>query len=295
MTTNEYGYAQATPPRFPPELEREILETTVSLYPHTIPRLLRVTRRFLTWIEPLLYNRVSIPGLQEKSGNGAAILRAIERKPADFFPKAVRHLYLFAMDWTLFNSRAPDRWSDGELGKVLRACTGVVNLLLIGDLAKPKLLPMVADMRPKRLLLLAELMSPHLDHTLPLFHNISHLFLGDSGKRGGVIQAGWPMLENLALLPSLTHLGLASCTALDVVSSLLSDCPHLRCLIVSAHEVIPDLEDLHDHRLVLMIKTQNIVEDWEVGTRGGRDIWVRADALIMRISQAGFEGPHHGV
>ncbi|KAJ7813792.1 hypothetical protein B0H14DRAFT_2522595, partial [Mycena olivaceomarginata] len=110
----------------PLDLEREIFEITARLYPHTIPQLLRVARRILAWIEPLLYTRVSIAGLQEKVGNGAAILRAIETKSSDSFPRAVRHLYLFAYDWTLFNSPTPGRWTDAELRKVLSACTGVV-------------------------------------------------------------------------------------------------------------------------------------------------------------------------
>ncbi|KAJ7107396.1 hypothetical protein C8R44DRAFT_857975 [Mycena epipterygia] len=39
---------------FPPELEREIFETTALLYPKTIPKLLRVARRVLFWKVPLL-------------------------------------------------------------------------------------------------------------------------------------------------------------------------------------------------------------------------------------------------
>ncbi|KAF7335603.1 hypothetical protein MVEN_02214800 [Mycena venus] len=280
----------AETPRLPPELEREILETTALLYPNTIPQLLRVARRVLSWIEPILYHRVFIPGLQEKSGNGGAILRALSTKPADFFSTAVRHLYVFAIDWTLFNSSLPNRWSDAELEKVLRACTFVVNLLLIGDLAKPPLLRMVAEMRPTRLVMLGDLMSPQLDLTIPFFHNLSHFFIGDISRRGGVMHANWPQLHNLAELRSLTHLALSNCTAPDVVSDLLCGCLRLRVLIVCTQEAIPALEGIDDCRLVLMVKTENIVEDWDLGIRGGKDIWVRADAATLHKRREEIEG-----
>jgi hypothetical protein len=232
-------------------------------------------------IEPLLYTRVSIAGLQEKVGNGAAILRAIETKSSDSFPRAVRHLYLFAYDWTLFNSRTPGRWTDAELRKFLSACTGVVTLMLIGDLAKPSLLPMVANMRRRRLHLLANLTSPHLDLTAPLFADVTHLFLGDSSRRGDVIDANWLQLPDLAQLPSLTHLALQNCTAAEVLSNLLTGCPLLRILILCAQRS-KELDAIHDPRLVFMSETQNSAEEWNLGCRGEEDMWVRADAFIMQ-------------
>ncbi|KAJ7928326.1 hypothetical protein B0H13DRAFT_2311607 [Mycena leptocephala] len=42
-------------PAFPPDLEREIFGTTALMYPGEMPTLLRVARRVLIWIEPLLY------------------------------------------------------------------------------------------------------------------------------------------------------------------------------------------------------------------------------------------------
>jgi hypothetical protein len=39
----------APEPVFPFDLEREVFETTALMYPATIPTLLRVARRILTW------------------------------------------------------------------------------------------------------------------------------------------------------------------------------------------------------------------------------------------------------
>ncbi|KAJ6451771.1 hypothetical protein C8R45DRAFT_88467 [Mycena sanguinolenta] len=275
-------------PRLPPELEREILETTAHLYPDTIPQILRVARRCRSWIEPMLYERVSIPGLQEKSGNALAILRALSTprhsKSVAFFSSAVRHLYLFAVDYTFFVSPSPSRrWSNAELDKVLRACAGVRTLLLIGGLTKPAVLPMLADMRPRRLALITDLLSVHLDLALPFFRDITHLLLGDHGRRGGVIEADWAQLHNLTTLPSLTHLALSSCTAPTVVRALLAQCAELRGLIVcfTYESLVADFKEIRDHRLVFMTQTYSPVEDWELGTRGGRDLWMRADEVIL--------------
>ncbi|KAJ7055777.1 hypothetical protein C8F01DRAFT_1373298 [Mycena amicta] len=47
-------------PFLPPDLEREIFEITATLHPSTAPVLLRVARRALSWIEPLLYRNMDL-------------------------------------------------------------------------------------------------------------------------------------------------------------------------------------------------------------------------------------------
>ncbi|KAJ7131271.1 hypothetical protein C8R44DRAFT_850069, partial [Mycena epipterygia] len=78
---------------FPPEREREIFEIAALLYPGAIPILLRVARRVLVWIEPLLYRVVYVNGHPPYSDMAHALLRATTTKAPDFF-HVVRHLFV---------------------------------------------------------------------------------------------------------------------------------------------------------------------------------------------------------
>ncbi|KAF7348725.1 hypothetical protein MVEN_01391500 [Mycena venus] len=273
--------------RFPPELEREIFETTACLHPNTIPKLLRVARRVLSWIEPLLYKFIAIRGLEQKTERDIALLRILETKPSDFLAQAVRFMSLDAVDWSFSfgagSNPARNPWSDVELEKVLRACKGVVNLLLVGDLADRAFLPMLSDMRPQRLAMMADMSNPRLDFTLPFFQNITHLWLGLFDELrvtlyGGSLQEIWAPSHNFARLPALTHLALSSCTSRALVADLLATCSYLRALIVDTQEAMLGSGELHDPRLVFILESRNFISDWDVGVHG--DIWERADVII---------------
>ncbi|KAK7059971.1 hypothetical protein R3P38DRAFT_2838786 [Favolaschia claudopus] len=280
----------ADSPYLPADLEHTIFELTATLHPNTIPRLLLVARRVLVWIEPLLYRKISIPGLTEKSGNGAAILHALvnDYKTPDFFASATRYLYIFGMEWSFFNSGSGKRrWYDSELDTVFRVCSGVESLLLMGDLEKPKLLSMASQtMRPRRAIMLVDLLSPQLDFSLPLFHTLTHLLLGDLTRKSAVISENWPYLNHLRNLTTLTHLGLGNCTSPELVSNLLDQCLQLECLVICTQQRIPALEEgeeiRRDPRLVMMVMPQRMVDDWDMGTRGGLDLWARADTLVRK-------------
>ncbi|KAJ7193586.1 hypothetical protein GGX14DRAFT_405327 [Mycena pura] len=119
----------------------------------------------------------------DKCGSGAVVLRAIDTKPAGFFHKAVRNLFLFPINWSFFCDRPKDPWSDEELARVLRACSGVVNLVLFAESSSPVTLPMaaavLAEMRPQRITLIA---GTTLDLTHPVFNN-TVLLLGEGFTR----------------------------------------------------------------------------------------------------------------
>ncbi|KAJ7618285.1 hypothetical protein DFH06DRAFT_1012088 [Mycena polygramma] len=78
-------------PVFPLDLKREIFETMALLHPSQIPTLLRVARRVLCWIEPLLYRTLRIT--ESNPGMARAHLKAMKSKPPVFF-RAVRHIIL---------------------------------------------------------------------------------------------------------------------------------------------------------------------------------------------------------
>ncbi|KAK7060020.1 hypothetical protein R3P38DRAFT_2495866 [Favolaschia claudopus] len=272
-------------PCFPPELERYIFETAALLYPHTISRLLPVARRVLIWIEPLLYRRVYFDGLIKKSGPAAAILRAIQNgsKPTDFFATTTRYLCIASLELNVFFSRPEKReWSNGNLETVFRACSGVDNLFFFGDIEKPKLLEMVTEtMRPRRIVMILDLVGTQPDLSLSLFDNITHLLLGDINLPNNILDENWDQLANLQNLPRLTHLALSECsTSLVLVSMLLSGCTHLQCFVVFTQDPIPSLDGIHDARFSIVLTPEGIILDDGVP----RDLWARVEGGIRRYT-----------
>ncbi|KAJ7795396.1 hypothetical protein B0H13DRAFT_2170704 [Mycena leptocephala] len=89
---------------FPPELEREIFETTALMYRGEMPTLLRVARRVLIWVIYLTHETEE------------ALVNAMNSKPADFFANAVRHLCLPRLEV--------------KTRRILEVCPGVVDLAL---------------------------------------------------------------------------------------------------------------------------------------------------------------------
>jgi hypothetical protein len=231
----------------------------------------------------MLYNLVSFEGLEEKTGNSAAILRVVDTKPADFFLKAVRHMVLFAvtLSWTA------DPWSEAELEKVLRACKGVVNLFFVGTLEQqPGILLMLEEMRPRRMIMIVDTSNPRLDLTLPFFQNITHLLLDDATPmRNGAVSEGWPQLRNLTRLSALTHLALDEYTPRRIITAILADSANLRALIIH-RKSMPALDGLHDPCLVLWLDKEQLIgclgEEWQLGIQGA----LICGRVLMRSSCA---------
>ncbi|KAJ7766721.1 hypothetical protein B0H16DRAFT_1882751 [Mycena metata] len=103
-------------PALPLDLEREIFETAALLYPGTLPTLLRVSRRVLVWIEPLLYRALRI----DSPKTAAAIERAMELKPSSFFSDNVQSLYISSYCG----------WPNQTRCTFLRLCPHLVSLSL---------------------------------------------------------------------------------------------------------------------------------------------------------------------
>ncbi|KAF7351746.1 hypothetical protein MSAN_01607800 [Mycena sanguinolenta] len=111
-------------PYLPPEHEHIIFEMAALTHRRTIPRLILVAARVKLWIEPLLYQVVTLSARasEERESLGLPyfnlniLLKAIERKSPLFFQNAVKHLFLE-------HGVLPR-----ELEIVCAACTGVVNI-----------------------------------------------------------------------------------------------------------------------------------------------------------------------
>ncbi|KAJ6539831.1 hypothetical protein DFH09DRAFT_69243 [Mycena vulgaris] len=270
-------------PAFPVEMEREIFETTALMHPSTTPALLRVARRTLLWIEPLLYRVSRVGWGPPHSDMARTILRGLDSKPASFFSDAVQYLLV----------QANVDWSQAEVARVLKACPGVENFAIMGSLATPALLPILANMRLRRLSASLESLfgsSSAVDtaRTRPLFTSITHLHLFD-----GTIE----VFSHISALPALTHLCLNNAVPLTVIHALLDECPRLELLInfwgpsTWAHILRMQSRDVpvHDVRFVVGLYELYHWDDWEAGARGRPDVWSAAEDFVARRRSGAIE------
>ncbi|KAJ7052060.1 hypothetical protein C8F01DRAFT_1166830 [Mycena amicta] len=268
-------------PRLPPELEREIFETTALMYPSTIPPLLRVARRVLIWIEPLLYRTLNVgedsPHFQQ--------FHAASSKPPAFLAQAVRCVVLHT------------GYDYDTVSGTLSLCTGCTRLAVDGGESARELLPILSTWPIQRL---AGFLCSTLDlmnvpediSAYPLLRCLTHLDLFDSIRSHEVL----PIVDALPSLPFLTHLAISHSGPLDTVRELLErilkDCRHLHILAVPnydmAHGAKEDFdahktkmgdvpESLRDPRLVLCS-----YELWFEGVSDGPNFWKAAEDLVAR-------------
>ncbi|KAJ7446353.1 hypothetical protein FB451DRAFT_1291961 [Mycena latifolia] len=244
-------------PIFPPELEREIFETTALVHPTTIPVLLTVSRRIHVWIEPFLYRLVHVGKDPPYSAMGSAILRATKSKPASFFHNAVRHLFL----------DTSTTWTFDEAREVLKLCTGLVAFVSWGDYADPALFPILKELPLRRLstdlhCLFGAYESIDLTHSLFTF--ITHLEIFDA-----IYEDDTRIITRLPMLPALTHLRLSENVPWKHIETLLAECPRLEILV----SLFPRMKALwavqqahtspvQDLRFVITVY-RNFVETWE--------------------------------
>ncbi|KAJ7166553.1 hypothetical protein C8R43DRAFT_986328 [Mycena crocata] len=269
------------PPRLPPELERQIFEITAILQPKAVPTLIRVARRVRLWMEPSLYKVIRISAGESKRDADNAILRAVDNKPVDFFANATRRMWLSTFSLHFFGTRPRNPWSEAELTRVLHVCTGVKDIMIMGDIVKPPLLSLVAAMRPTRVSMLVNVTFADglIDFGAPFFSRATHLHFSDLED---MMTADWPDWLTLARLPALTHLAVY-CKGLDaLLPRLLAALPNLAVLIaftedtegtVLQHVKTPDI------RLVVIEPTNGFMDEW---ASGGEDSWSRADDFIAR-------------
>ncbi|KAJ7472970.1 hypothetical protein B0H11DRAFT_1345563 [Mycena galericulata] len=263
-------------PAFPPEIEHEIFETAAILYPKIIPTLLRVSRRVLGWIEPLLYASLRISAAETKGAYDDAVLHALDQKPPDFFPKTTRQVFFSTMGSNFFATRTPNPWTNTELERLLRMCTGVDDLFLFGDLLHPSLRTLFEEMRPTHLTIFGNMFHATniFDFGHPFFNRVSHLQLLDIDDG---LSPTWAPWSSLSRITTLTHLVVFRS---DLVPVVLANLPTLKVLVLYS-------DDPHfprDPRLVIA-STDEVPND----LFGSGRLWVRVDAFIARKQSGELE------
>ncbi|KAJ6551283.1 hypothetical protein B0H19DRAFT_1263953 [Mycena capillaripes] len=265
----------------PLDLEREVFETAALLYPATIPVLLLVARRVLTWIEPLLYRVLNI----NNPSTADWIVRAMRTKAASFFRDNVHHLCITCRS----------SWSAAQAYKFLRLCRPV-SLFVLGSFANPDLLPILAGIPQVRMGggFLGNLFGSYsaIDLSHPFFRTITHLDVFEmvTDKNGEQICSG------LAAMPALTHLWLNSIAVYaDILRRLMVECPHLQLLLhvfdtASYGRRAAANPSVTDVRYVVGIRPHYWDDTWERWARRDTNIWAAADVFVARKRRGEIEG-----
>ncbi|KAJ7100935.1 hypothetical protein B0H15DRAFT_1018204 [Mycena belliarum] len=265
-----------TDPMFPPELERRIFETAASSYPGALPILLRVARRVLIWIEPLLYRVVIFSRDNGHFERVSAFMSKRNSRPPEFF-HAVREMILHRSGhWPLEVQR-----------DVLARCTQLVGLCSTISLG-PTFLPVLGTMHLRQLSIpLGNLLDDQgLAH--PAFASITHIYIRDHPYETDDICTQTPSM------PALTHLSLNHARSADVIRMLLAECAKLEVLIVhfvfaAAFAEWAQAGPIDDERFVCMPHTHCSM-DWHTAVVGLPHPWSRAEDFVAAKRRKDVDG-----
>ncbi|KAJ6482575.1 hypothetical protein C8R45DRAFT_1001916 [Mycena sanguinolenta] len=264
-------------PLLPPDLEREIFEMAVELYPQTIPSLLHVSRRVYEWIQRIKYRSVARQGTLSTCTT-RVLIRAIQSnsKPQSFFHNCVRHLHLSCIDGEAVEN-AP---------MILSACTGLRSLRLVIDtdeIQPDLLLPALTTMKLRELSAYLKLIFAGPIPT-PMLTSVTHLDIFDSIPPNSD-DAQIPRW--LAQFPVLTHVTMRE-GSVWLARNILSVCKKLQVLILlqlyyKAYMKAEDFPSIEDDRLLYML-AQDVwnEEHWVTGSNRGVDFWASAEAFIAK-------------
>ncbi|TFK66739.1 hypothetical protein BDN72DRAFT_843828 [Pluteus cervinus] len=243
-------------PHLPPELEHEIFLLAFQSEGAEVNNLCLVAKRVLDWLIPQIYHLVIISSEKSSPINFNEI---VYKK----YGHHVRHLFL----------------EDDELGGCLHLFPNVINLAFWvasdpADVHLPALLQLP-------LTCISTNPSPEL---FQLFANVTHLdFLSGFDSESMDI-------KSVLYLPKLTHVCVVSESSLRLFLER-ERCPQLKMGIVWGWgEADPKLDertlsDVDDSR-VMMIRCEPR-GDWEIGAKGGVDMWRFAEGILASRNGSG--------
>ncbi|KAJ7059656.1 hypothetical protein C8F01DRAFT_1145267 [Mycena amicta] len=220
-------------PRFPRELEREILEITAGTWLKEVPKLLLVAHRVHLWLEPFLYRTIHLGHWEtprRERDAQEAFLRVASSKSPTFLGKAVRRV---SID---LSSDYEQRGLGMKLIEALKPCTGIHGFAMNKSSSSTigaqffcvfdrvqlhRLAAFLGDLMPSP--------SP-MNSQKPIFRSLTHLEVFDLN-----IESDPRYLPFLMALPALTHLALPpQVRGTGVRNTLLrrDGCPHLQILVL---------------------------------------------------------------
>ncbi|KAJ7471603.1 hypothetical protein B0H11DRAFT_2039198 [Mycena galericulata] len=265
-------------PKLPPELEREIFETSAFFHPECMPALLQVARRVKIWIEPQLYrvistSALSMGGKRMFRHRDHGVLRKLIRSQPIHWREHVRHIHFVG-----YRNRE-------AVQDILSVCNNTVNLAFGGSYSS--LLPFLEKLPLQRLS--GSFSVDKTDFSGPLFAQITHLDINiHEVWDDDDLPIGWDTCSGFALLPRLTHLSFSQeAIPSSVFEGALEHCKSLTVLVfvwpsrtarLSGDAAYLKLQR-DDPRFVMLVVADRL-DDWEFGARGGEDYWDTADKMV---------------
>ncbi|KAK6995819.1 hypothetical protein R3P38DRAFT_3075206 [Favolaschia claudopus] len=250
-------------PIFPPDLEREIFETSALLHPVSIPKLMLVACRArdcpLCGIYAFSIKEFRVALDPYPLFTWDILLRAMRSKPASFFHSSVRNLCILDQDAPGSSAR-----------EFLSLCTGVTNLSIWGRSLPPT---HYAHLRPHRLTSFAMDLNHIISPTHEFFSRLTHL-----EARNFPFPTEWPeFIDHLSRLPSLTHFSVYSTSQTDL-QQVLDACSGLRVVILLYCREAPSISD----RRFVALKGGSELAEWQMGAYTGEDYWSFGEEVIAK-------------
>ncbi|KAJ7779619.1 hypothetical protein B0H16DRAFT_1682996 [Mycena metata] len=253
-------------PRLPLELERNIFEMAALSFRSSIPLYLQVAHRIHEWIEPILYNTLIIEWPRRPQMN-EHIPTPADCRTVEFLASNVRQLNVYGS------------FPDDQLYALLNACKGARDIALWVPFPRPDLVPLLHAIPLERLSVEPRyLFGGVLRMDFTHFAALTHLDIRNAAFND------WRLYSGLAHAPALTHLSFRDKFQSSVLRGALAHCTKLRALgiIWSPSRRAVDVKEgeVVDARLFMVVC--DALEEWEIGARGGRDIWARAEPFIAK-------------
>ncbi|KAF7311839.1 hypothetical protein MIND_00194600 [Mycena indigotica] len=284
--------------RLPPELEREIFETTALVHRASIPAMLLVARRVLVWIEPFLYYslKIGIPkparaGVEDSAAESGSLHAALAKTDV-FLRDSVRHLVLgsqFAQQLA--------QMPDAEKTK-LSSMTNVEFLAIAGvsEDHAAEFLQLISAMPVRRLACYVEDIigrsglvrgDPQTIAAIPIFRRVTHFDVFDDDSRFAEA-----VFAVLAHLPALTHLAISSehvdeddPQSTDNIKAFLAECPALQILVCLSPTGIlgANIEPVAmDEEIDIRFVSRGYTEWYEGVSYDTITFWDKAEAVVAR-------------
>ncbi|KAJ7775456.1 hypothetical protein B0H16DRAFT_1756818 [Mycena metata] len=276
-------------PKFPPELERKILELTSALHPRSMPKLLLVAQRVKTWIQPLLYRVLSIaasdPGLEHTGDNVVPILR---HPFAD-----IERLLAFAstpesssLRENVSHLRFPSSCLPRHVTQLLSACPAAIDVVLPMHTLPGNILTLLQPLPLQRLVVYWRRLFPieaarQMLSSCAKFTHLTHLEIRDWREHDEPL-TGW---QGLALIPKLTHIYFHELDwMISVIMLCLQHCKLLEALVIACST--PSHIEMTQKRLESSLPGDPLFlvlpSQPPACARDGEDFWAAADRHVKK-------------
>ncbi|KAF8212858.1 hypothetical protein K438DRAFT_1805181, partial [Mycena galopus ATCC 62051] len=127
------------------------------------------------------------------------------------------------------------------------------------------------------------LFAPHsIEFTAPIFRNVTHLHLSDSGGRKLPGDIG----ARLALAPALTHISCSCRAGVAALHARIRTAATLQCIVVFTFARRVKIHDPHDVRFM---------GSWLQAAATGHDYWALADAFIAAKRAGRVDGAQYHI